>query len=299
MKALVAGWFSFEEMGATAGDLLARDVVCEWLRGAGFSYDVALASPFEGGVDWRTVTPSDYSHVCFVCGPLGNGWPITDFLPRFREQYLIGINLSMLESLETWNPFDLLIERDSSRAAHPDINFIARPAPVPVVGVVLVHPQTEYGDEAKHAVADAAIHRLIAARPMATVPIDTRLDSNRTGLRSPSEVESLIARMDVVLTTRLHGMVMALKHGVPAIAIDPIAGGAKILRQAEVVGWPRVFTTDTLSDGALQEAFDFCLTAGARDAANACSRGAETHLVALRTRVIETLKSATENRKGG
>jgi hypothetical protein len=25
---LVAGWFSFEQMGATAGDLLARDVAC-------------------------------------------------------------------------------------------------------------------------------------------------------------------------------------------------------------------------------------------------------------------------------
>ena len=32
MKTLVAGWFSFEQMGASAGDLLARDLVCEWLE---------------------------------------------------------------------------------------------------------------------------------------------------------------------------------------------------------------------------------------------------------------------------
>ena len=35
MKCLVAGWFSFEQMGATAGDLLAKDLVCSWVERAG------------------------------------------------------------------------------------------------------------------------------------------------------------------------------------------------------------------------------------------------------------------------
>ena len=69
MKVLVAGWFSFEQMGATAGDLMARDVACQWLREGGALYDVAHAQPFAGGVDWQTVDPDDYSHVVFVCGP--------------------------------------------------------------------------------------------------------------------------------------------------------------------------------------------------------------------------------------
>ena len=42
--------------------------------------------------------------------------------------------------------------------------------------------------------------RLTASRPMAAVRIDTRLDVNATGLRAAAEVESLIARMDVVVT---------------------------------------------------------------------------------------------------
>ena len=105
---------------------------------------------------------------------------------------------------------------------------------------------------------------------MSVVPIDTRLDINSTGLRTPAEVESLIARMDVVLTTRLHGMVLALKNGVPAIAIDPIAGGAKICRQAETIGWRLVFTVDALTDQALQEAFDYGLTEAARAKAREC-----------------------------
>jgi hypothetical protein len=41
-------------MGAFAGDLLAKDLVCSWLKEAGLTFDVAFALPFEGGVDWRT-----------------------------------------------------------------------------------------------------------------------------------------------------------------------------------------------------------------------------------------------------
>ena len=61
-------------MGATAGDLLARDVVCRWLRESGVPHDVALAPPFRGGVDWRAVDPRAYRHVVFVCGPFGDGY---------------------------------------------------------------------------------------------------------------------------------------------------------------------------------------------------------------------------------
>jgi hypothetical protein len=244
MKTLVAGWFSFEQMGATAGDIFARDLVCEWLERAGHSYDIALAPPFEGGVDWRSVEPKNYSHVVFVCGPFGNGPPITEFLPRFVGCRLIGLNLSMLESLETWNPFDLLLERDSSSTSRPDMTFLSRQAHVPVVGLVLIDTQPEYEEKDTRHIANDALHRLVASREISVIPIDTRLDTNCTGLRTPAEVESLIARMDVVLTTRLHGMVLALKNGVPALVIDSVAGGAKVQIQANTIGWPIVFTDD-------------------------------------------------------
>src|SRR5207244_2792607 len=107
--------------------------------------------------------------------------------------------------------------------------------------------------------ANAAIQRLVALRKMSAVPIDTRLDiPNASGLRNPGEVESLIARMDVVLTTRLHGMVFALKNGVPAIAVDPIPGGDKIRRQAETIGWPLAFCAEDVTHEQLQQAFDYC-----------------------------------------
>jgi hypothetical protein len=47
----------------------------------------------------------------------------------------------MLQPLDEWNPFDLLLERDSSATARPDITFLSRQPKVPVVEVVQVHPQ--------------------------------------------------------------------------------------------------------------------------------------------------------------
>jgi polysaccharide pyruvyl transferase WcaK-like protein len=153
--------------------------------------------------------------VVFVCGPFGNGAPITELLERFDSCRLVGLNLTMLESLDAWNPFDLLFERDSSATSNPDVSFLSRQVRVPVVGVVLIDTQPEYKERDALKVANSAIHRLVASREMSAVVIDTRLDANSTGLRSASEVESLIARMDVVLTTRLHGTVLSLKNGVP------------------------------------------------------------------------------------
>jgi hypothetical protein len=289
MKTLVAGWFSFEEMGATAGDLLARDIVCEWLDGARQSYDVALAPPFRGGVDWQSVNAEDYTQVVFVCGPFGNGWPLTEFLSHFGHCRLIGVDVSMLQPLEEWNPFDLLLERDSSARAHPDITFTSRCPKVPVVGVVLIAPQKEYGDRAMHETAHAAIERLLGTREAARVSIDTRLDENTSGLRTPAEVESAIACMDAVVTTRLHGTVLALKNGVPALAIDPIAGGAKISRQVETIGWPMTFMADDLNDEKLQAAFDYCLTEEAKREARQCAARAVRVVEGLRERFVSEL----------
>jgi hypothetical protein len=289
VKTLVTGWFSFEQMGASAGDLLARDVACEWLRDAGRTLDIALAPPFPGGVDWRAVDPAAYAEVVFVCGPFGNGPPLTGFLDRFAGRPLVGLNLTMLEPLDAWDPFDLLIERDSSARSHPDMALAARQPLVPVAGLVLIDSQPEYGGRDRHDVANAALRRLAAGRDLAVVPIDTRLDENRTGLRSAAQVESLIARTDVVLTTRLHGTVLALKNGVPAVVVDPVAGGAKVRRQANTLGWPVVFDADALGERELNEALDYCLTAAARALARDCADRARTRLQGARREFLDRL----------
>ncbi|MGI9292888.1 MAG: polysaccharide pyruvyl transferase family protein, partial [Pseudomonadales bacterium] len=223
---------------------------------------------------------------------LGNGWPIDGLLDRYSACRFHGLNLSMLQDITEWNPFDVLLERDSSREARPDLVFLTEQALVPVVGVVLVHKQKEYSAKVLHEEANTAIEQLLAQREAAMVSIDTRLDLNTTGLRTAAEVESLIAKMDLVVTTRLHGLVLALKHGIPALAIDPVAGGAKICRQAEVIGWPMVIKAEQISNTALNEAFDYCLSDGAKQKARKCHAQAvrqmssfdETFIAALRCR---------------
>jgi Polysaccharide pyruvyl transferase len=270
LKALVAGWFSFEDGHATAGDLLARDLVCRWLEQAGYSYDIAVAPPFSGGIPLHLAEASEYALAVFVCGPFEQKALEAEFLGRFARCFVIGINLSIPVALDEWNPFDFLIERDSSVRAHPDMVFLSDKPKIPVVGRCLVEPY----EGALDAVANAAIKRLAASREMTVVSIDTRLDTNSTGLGSPAEIESLLARMDVVITTRLHGMVLALKNGVPVIAIDPEPGGAKIKRQAETIGWPLAYAAEAVTDQLLEQAFEYCLTDDARSIARRCSERA-------------------------
>jgi hypothetical protein len=294
-RVLVTGWFSWSAPSVTAGDLLARDVACRWLEQAERDYDVANAPEFGEGVDWRKVDPGRYSDAIFVCGPVESGRPLNYLMELFAGSRWAGLNVTMLRPLEDWNPFDILLERDSSASSRPDLAFIAEHDPLPLIGVVMVEPyEPEYPDRDRQAEVDQAVATLLAARAAVRIEIDTRLMANETGLRSSGEVESAIARMDAVVTTRLHGLVLALKHGVPALAIDPVAGGAKISAQAAVVGWPVVRTADALDPAELDSALDYCLSSEARELARECAKTAGARLDDLRAEF-----QAAFRRKGG
>jgi hypothetical protein len=285
-RVLVAGWSSFSNAHATAGDVMARDVACEWLKAGGYAYDVAIDPPFTGGCDWRTARPEDYTHVVFVCGPFQRGVHEEAFLKHFRGCRIIGLDLSMLVPLDEWNPFDVLLERDSSATSRPDIAFLSRQPLVPAVGRCLV----EDYPNSRCDLANAAIARLLADRECAIVEIDTRLDVNVVGLRTPAEIESLIARADVIVTTRLHGLVLALKNGVPALAVDPMGDGAKILKQAKTIGWRFAFPADAVTDRQMRDAFEYCLTDEARAEAAECGAQAKRMLSAVHHEFVAALR---------
>src|ERR1044071_5486885 len=103
---LVAGWLSFASYRTGAGDVLAIEVVCRWLREANEVFDVAARTPIVSGsnnVDWREMDPARYTDVIFVGGPIGQGSECAEFLRRFSDARLTGINVSMLEPLDRWN----------------------------------------------------------------------------------------------------------------------------------------------------------------------------------------------------
>lgn len=282
MRALVAGWFSFPWMGATAGDLLAADVVEQWLEQVDCPYDRAVAPTLGEGVDVVTVDPSCYTHLVFVCGPLGRGEPLLTLFERFGHARVVGVDVSMLQALEEWNPFDVLLERDSSRLARPDIALLADVPLVPVVALVLVHEQKEYAG-GRHRIVHDAIRDALSSLSVAQVAVDTCFDPpNATGLHTPEQVVSVLARADVVVTTRLHGLVLGLKAGVPVVAIDPVAGGAKVSRQAEALGWDILLAADDADPVAIATAVNRCLDPSARAAARGCADRAITVLAEVR-----------------
>jgi len=272
---------------ATAGDILVRDLVEGWLVDAGHEVDVANLPPFPGGVDWRAVDPASYDHVVFVCGPFSRYGKTGQLVRRFAGARFVALDVSMREPVSRWNPCTLLFERDSDEAVRPDLALLTTQPLVPVVGICLVEHQE--GPRSMHAAAEAAISRLTQGREMSVVSIDTRLDQPGGVLRTPAEVESLIARVDVLLTTRLHGMVLALKNGVPVVVVDPIAGGDKVLAQAKVLGWPRPFVADALHDRELEEALSWCLTDEGRREAAACIEALAGSLSELRGMIVTDL----------
>jgi hypothetical protein len=222
-----------------------------------------LRPSVRGEVRTGDLSPQDYKNVIFVCGPIGDGPPLNEFLERFPHARKFAVNVTLLQTREEWNPFAGVVERDSSTAVNPDITFAAQNLSTPVLGLIYVGSQPEYPTN-RHQHVEQLVADVVRDRDVALVPIDTVLDDNRHGLRSPAQIESVIAKMDAVITTRLHGSVIALRRHVPPVAIDSIPGGSKLLQQMRRIGWPLAFDVSTLDAKQLAEALDYALTAEAR-----------------------------------
>jgi hypothetical protein len=289
VRVLVTGWFSFDEAEITAGDLLARDTAVRWLAGAGLPHDVAVAENFRraGDLDLADADPGAYSDVVFVCGP-ASGKPVEAMFGRFPHARRLALGVSAVDGTAGL-ALDALLERDSDAAVRPDLSLAAPPAPgrPPVVGVVLVHDQPEYGDRHRladaHALLGAALSQVDAAR----VQLDTRLHRHEPHLcRTPAQVDAALARCDAIATTRMHGMALALRAGIPAVAVDPVAGGGKVAAQARALGWPGLALVGQTSPGELAGLVRWSLSAGARAMAAGVAGRAQPGLEKLRAEFL-------------
>jgi hypothetical protein len=288
-RAIVIGWFSFELMGATAGDVIAKDLARTWLEDAGYQVDVAVTEPeAEGEVATHDVVPERYGSLVFVCGPIGDAEPLSGFLSRFDHAQKLALNVSLLQERAEWNPFTAIVERDSSDRVNPDVTFAAPDRDVPVAGLILVGPQDEYPTN-RHDDAERMLRAAGTASDIALVPVDTRLDVNRYGLRSAAQVESVIARLDAVLTTRLHGAALALRRGVPAVVVDSVPGGTKLLRQMRRIGWPLAFDIAEVDQDEVTRALDWALTPAARQRARECAEAARRDVAGVEREFLSAL----------
>ncbi|TYB47964.1 polysaccharide pyruvyl transferase family protein [Actinomadura chibensis] len=245
MRVLVTGWPSFVHGEATAGDVLAMEAVRRGLAAARVESDLAWSPVFRpDGLDLAHADPGRYTHLVFACGPL-RGPQIEELHRRYARCVRVAVGVSVVDPDDpAVRGFDAVLARDApATAPRPDLAGGVATPPVPVVGVVLAPGQAEYGTRRRHAGVQRELTGWLAARECARLPLDTRLDPRDWRLfRTAAELESAVRRLDLVVTTRLHGLVLALKNGVPALAVDPVAGGAKVAAQARAWSWPAVVT---------------------------------------------------------
>lgn len=269
MRVLLTGWFSFLHGEVTAGDALALDAVRGALGGAGIPCDTAWSPVFRpGGMCLDDAAPSRYSHLVFVCGPL-HGPEVGGLHARYASCRRLAVGVSVLDPADpVVRGFHHVLARDvlgDVGTAERDLAAVPATREIPVVGVILTSGQGEYGRRRRHEQVSGRITGWLHGRECARLPLETRLDSADWRLCGTADAfSSVVARMDLVVTTRLHGLVVALCQGVPALAVDPIAGGGKVTAQAGAWDWPAVVPADDVTDDALRSSWDWCLSAEGR-----------------------------------
>lgn len=268
MRILLTGWFSFLHGEATVGDVLSLEAVRAVL--ADLPYDVAWSPVFRpGALTIEDARPEAYSHLIFICGPL-HGPQLRALHERYAACRRIAVGVSVIDPRDPAAAgFEMIIARDAPDASpRQDLAAFAPFAPVPVAGVVLAPGQGEYGARRRHDEVHARLTSWLGRQDCARVPLDTRLDVREwRSFRTPDQLLSVVGRLDVVVTTRLHGLVTALRCEVPALAVDPVAGGAKVAAQARAWGWPAALTADGLRESALDRWWSWCLSGDGRSAA--------------------------------
>lgn len=273
MRALVVGWSSVRHGEATAGDVLGMRAVAGALAEHGVDHELAWSAVMcpPGGLRLQDTDPQRYTHLVFVCGPLSGSAP-AELHERFAHCRRIAVDVTVLNPQDpAVGGYHHVIARDAPGSA-PQRDLAARDeqSAVPVIGVYLTEGQAEYGERRRHAAVSATVQQCLGRLDAALVPLDTRLDPRDWRLASsPAQVESLLCRLDAVLTMRLHGLVLALKNGVPALAVDPVAGGGKMHAQATAWGWPAVLSAEQLDTPALRRQLRWCLSEQGRQAAAA------------------------------
>jgi hypothetical protein len=264
VRVLVAGWFSFDEVIATVGDELGADTVAGWLRELDVPHDVAWAPYLTRGVHWRDVDPAEYTHLVFVSGPIRDRPLLRELCARFAHGQRWAVNVSVVEEGGR-TLFDQVWERHApGEAGAPhvsrcDLAIGADDAAAPVIAVAFAPVQAEYGTRSRADHVRAVIEEWLATRQLPWFELSMDL-FDKPHARRPAQVESLVRRADVVVSMRLHGLVLGVKGGRPVIACDPIDGGAKVRSQAEALDWPVVLAAEQLTAEALDAALRECLS---------------------------------------
>jgi len=291
-RALLTGHFT------TVGDVDCLEVVRGWLDAAGIPCDVApffdsIVPRLPGSIALDQVDAERYSHLVIVCGPVWDRQlsEVGLDLHRFAGCVRLGVNLTMVQPLAEWNPFDVLLARDSEEAARPDLAFAGRAGGATLAARCVVKRQSSYRGRERHEEAIGLLDALVERHDLARIDVDTMWARRGNGLRSSAHVLEAMRRVDVVLTNRLHGMVFAIRAGTPPIVIDAIEGTAKVAAQARAIGWPQCIPVAEATEERLDQALAWCRSPAAGEAIRACMERARADREDMRARFLRAVES--------
>jgi hypothetical protein len=294
MRVLVTGWPSFEHGEATAGDVLSMRRVSQALSDAGIPWTSAWSRVFRPGrLTLEDADPTDFSHLVFACGPV-HGKQVEWLHEKFACCRRLAVGVTVVDSgSPAVTGFHHVLARDGSLSCAVDLSAAAEVSRVPVAGLVLAPGQQEYGDRRRNDEVNTRLTRWMKAQNCATLPLDTRLDSaDWRHCSTPDQFIAVLSRLDVVVTSRLHGLALALRAGRPALAVDPVSGGGKVSAQAEAWDWPALLTAEQVCgphcDALLTCWWEWCGSASGTRRAETCAVDAGE---VLTPRLVEILRS--------
>jgi len=265
-RAIIVGHFSFPGSRGTFGDIEASEIVCDWLEESNIEFDVA--SNLEdgvNGVDISLIDEKKYGIFIFVCGPwYSDGRIQSTLLKKFSHCLKIGVNLTTFE--EGLSGFDYLLSRDNFQEKNADIAFAKVVNKIPVVGIVLVDRQKKYGIKQRHLYIRYVITEYFKKGDLAPIWLDTNANLNIMNISNKNQFESIVSRTDLVVTNRLHGVVLSLKNAIPVIAIDPVEGGGKVTAQVKALGWPILISAEEFTEEKLHQTINYCLSNNLQEA---------------------------------
>jgi hypothetical protein len=265
-KVAIGWWGSLCSRNGTVGDCWAVHNVAQWLlhnsvdvdviSGPTWPYKNIVSMPFE------LVDARKYDMFIWVCGPLVPDEQIIKMISEFKDHRRIAVGVSKLAEMNDINSlFDRIIARDSMDEVTFDLALDPRYFPARLdpklkknTAVLLSLVSYEHWFDAQHddsqRVARAfgeAMHNL-RLDPIRFV--DTRLTS-----QDPIEIARPFAETSFVLTTRLHGALLAIQNEVPFVAVEQNANSTKISTIIRGrLGWPCVLPIADIAPSTVEAA---------------------------------------------
>ncbi|MCA1224831.1 polysaccharide pyruvyl transferase family protein [Saccharopolyspora sp. 6M] len=303
MRVLITGWPSFLHSEFSAGDVAAMRRVADALGTSGIPHELAWSPVLvPGSLTLDDADPGEFTDLVFVSGP-AHGRQVEELHQRYARCRRTAIGVTVIdEQAPAVRGFHHVLARDRPRVpATRDLAAGGSISPTPVAAIVVSHGRREYGPLRRHDGVHRYLLNWIGRTDCAPMVVDLRLDRVNARLCSTADqFATLLGRADVVVTSRLHGLVFALAQGIPAIAVDPVGGGGKVSAQGAAWQWPAVLSSEELYDGGdgqagalLDRWWQWCLGPEGREmAADRADQAADAGSSQLLD-LVERLRSAT------